>query len=231
MKKNSKLLAVLRLLVRLLFALLTHIEVEGLENVPQQGGAILAANHLGRLDSPLVYIVVCRDNLTGLVAEKYQNKPFFRWLVNLVGGIWINRQQADFRALREAREYLQKGGMLGIAPEGTRSRTGALMPAKTGVAYLADKADVPIIPVGITGTEKAFHELYRLRRPRLKVRFGRPFKLPPLRHDDRSSSLKENTDEIMCQIAILLPPAYRGVYAGHPRLHELESNLPYTEFS
>ena len=231
MKKNSKMLSVLRSVVQFLFAVLARVEVEGLENVPQQGGGILAANHLGRLDSPLVLIVVRRDNLTGLVAEKYQNKPFFRWLVNQVGGIWINRQQADFRALREAREYLQNGGMLGIAPEGTRSTTGALMPAKTGVAYLADKADVPIIPVGITGTEKTFHELYRLRRPHLKVRFGRPFKLPPLRRDDRSGSLKQNTDEIMCQIAILLPPAYRGVYAGHPRLQELERNLPRTKFS
>jgi 1-acyl-sn-glycerol-3-phosphate acyltransferase len=231
MKKNSMMLIVLSSVIRFLFAVLARVEVEGLENVPRQGGAILAANHLGRLDSPLVYTVVRRDNLTGLVAEKYQNKPFFRWLVNLVGGIWINRQQADFRALREAREYLQQGGMLGIAPEGTRSTTGALTPAKTGVAYLADKADVPIIPVGITGTEKAFHELFRLRRPRLKVRFGRPFKLPPLKRDDRSGSLKQNTDEIMCQIAFLLPLAYRGAYTGHPRLQELESNLPHAEFS
>jgi len=213
--------AALRSIIRFLFNLLTHIEVEGLDNIPTSGGAILSANHLGRLDSAFVFMFLEREDASGLVADKYKRYILLRPLIDAVGGIWINRDEADFQALRVARQYLQNGGMLGIAPEGTRSKTGALMPAKTGVAYLADKAGVPIIPVGITGTEKAFRELFRIRRPRLTVHFGKPFSLPRLERGERSANLRANTDEIMCRIAALLPEEYRGVYRDHPRLVEL----------
>lgn len=214
----------LRAVVGFLFRLLTRMEVEGLENLPVEGGAILAANHLSRLDAAFVFILLDRQDVTGLVADKYITHPFFRWLVNAAGGIWLNRDSADFSALREARDYLNRGSMLGIAPEGTRSRTGALAQAKTGVAYLAEKVKAPIVPVAITGTEKAFHELFRLRRPRLTIRFGKAFTLPPLERGERSVGLKRNTDEIMCQIAALLPEEYRGVYKEHERLKELLSH-------
>ena len=209
-----------RAVIKFIFTILSRIEVTGMENVPVQGGAILSSNHLGRLDSALIFTLLERQDATGLVADKYKSKPFFRWLINLVNPIWINRESADFQALREAREYLQKGGLLGIAPEGTRSRTGALIQAKTGVAYLADRAKVPIVPIAITGTENAFGELGRLHRPLLTVRFGQPFTLPLLDRQDRSAALQRNTDEIMCRIAAMLPPQYRGVYADHPRLKE-----------
>jgi len=211
----------LRLVLRLLFRWLCRVEVIGLENVPRQGGAILAVNHLSRLDPPLVYAVLDRDDATALVAEKYQRYPWFRWVINLVKGIWIHRGEADLSALREARQYLQGGGLLGVAPEGTRSRTGALMAAKTGVAYLADKAGVPVIPVAISGTEKAIAQLLCLRRPHLRIQFGRPLFLPPIEREHREAALRRNTDEIMCAIAAMLPPQYRGVYADHPRLQEL----------
>jgi 1-acyl-sn-glycerol-3-phosphate acyltransferase len=211
----------LRSFVRFLFALLTHLEAEGLENIPSEGSAILAANHLSRVDSPLVFALIEREDVTGLVADKYQNNLFLRPLIEGVGGIWINREQADFQALRAALEFLQEGGLLGIAPEGTRSRTGALRQAKTGVAYLADKAKVPIVPIAIWGTENTFNELKYFRRAHIKVRVGKPFWLPPLDRNDRSSALKGNTDELVCRIAALLPFEYRGVYADHPRLREI----------
>lgn len=211
----------LRAIVRKLFTLFSRLEVTGLENVPLQGGYILATNHLGRLDAPMVFATVDRDDCTALVADKYKTNPFFSWLVVTVKGIWINREDADIHALREARSFLQAGGILGIAPEGTRSRTGALEPAKTGVAYLADKAGVAVIPVAITGSETAAHSLLRLRRPCLTIRYGMPLKLPPIPRSDRDAALQSNTDEIMCRIAAMLPPANRGAYASHPRLLEL----------
>ena len=212
--------AFLRSLFRFLFSVLTRLEVEGLENVPPQGGVILASNHLALLDAPLVFILLERQDATGLVADKHKKNFLLHWLVNSVHGIWINRESADFQALREARGYLMKGGIVGIAPEGTRSRTGHLMPAKTGVAYLAEKACVPIVPVAIFGSEKIFHQLLRLRRAFIKVRFGEPFLLPPLDRRDRNEALRRNTDEIMCRIAVMLPQSYRGVYHDHPRLSE-----------
>lgn len=213
--------AFLRSIFRFIFALISHIESEGFEHIPERGGAILASNHLALIDSPLVFILIERNDATGLVADKHKKNPLLRLLVNSINGIWINREAADLQALKAARYYLNAGGLVGIAPEGTRSKTGALMRAKTGVAYLADKADVPIIPVAIAGSDKFVRELRRLRRPRLTVRLGEPFKLPPLERADRSASLQRNTDEIMCRIADLLPHVYHGVYADHPRLRTL----------
>lgn len=213
--------AFLRSLMRLLFRLLTHLEVDGIENLPQEGGCIVTPNHLSALDPVLIFALIGREDITGLVAKKHHKNLFYRLVVNIVHGIWLNREEADTHALRAASDHLQKGGMLGISPEGTRSKTGALIPAKTGVAYLADKAGVPILPVAIIGTETGVKQLLRFHRPHLIVRFGQLFKLDPIDRTDRNGSLKRNTDEIMCHIAALLPPQYRGVYSEHPRLKEL----------
>jgi 1-acyl-sn-glycerol-3-phosphate acyltransferase len=221
MNMKPTLRAILRSVIRFLFALLTQINVEGLENVPQQGSAILAANHQGLIDSRLIFSLIERSDVTGLVADKYKTKPILPWLVTIVDGIWINREEADAHALRAAWDYLKRGGLLGIAPEGTRSHTGALIRAKTGVAFLADKAGVPIVPIAIAGTEKIFAELLHLRRPLLMIHFGQAFRLPPLERSERNAGLQRNTDEIMCRIAAMLPLEYRGEYVDHPRLKEL----------
>ncbi len=211
----------LRSIVRVLFKHLSHLEVVGLDNLPADSSYILAVNHLGRLDAPLVFSLVERERLSALVADKYQSSPFFRWIVNQVNGIWINRDEADIRALKAARDYLNAGGVLGIAPEGTRSQTGKLQEAKTGVAYLADKANVPVIPVGICGTQMALTELLKFRRPKIRIVFGEPLKLEPINRSTRAANLQRNSDEIMCRIAALLPSEYHGVYQDHPRLQAL----------
>ncbi len=221
MEKNLRKRAWLRKVIWFLFKFLSHVHVNGLKNIPREGGAILASNHLGRLDAPLGFCLLERQDATSLVADKYKKSLFFRWIVDATGGIWINREDADLQAMRAARDLLKQGGLLGIAPEGTRSRNGKLGPAKTGVAYLADKVDVPIIPIAIHGTEKAFQELFRFRRPHLYVHFGEPFFLSPLDRKDREAGMQRNTDEIMCRIAAMLPQNYRGVYEKHPRLGEL----------
>jgi 1-acyl-sn-glycerol-3-phosphate acyltransferase len=168
-----------------------------------------------------VFALIDRPEVTALVADKYKKMPFFRWFINRVGGIWLNRDEADVQALRAARDHLKSGGVLGIAPEGTRSRTGALIPAKTGVAYLAEKAGVPIFPAAIYGTEDAMYKILRFHRPKIYVQFGEPFIVTPFHRGERSAALQKYTDEIMARIAAMLPPDYRGVYAGHSRLQEL----------
>ena len=219
--------AILRSLIRFLFVTLTRLDLEGLEHIPGQGPAILAANHVSLIDAPLVFMLLRRSDATGLVADKYLKNPFLRWLVNRVKGIWINRESADFRALRQAVEYLKQGGLLGIAPEGTRSRSSTLTPAKTGVAFLAEKAFqatgecVPVVPLAISGTERVFHALAHLRRGGVRVRAGEPFLLPPIGRDGRGQALQRNTDEIMCRIAAMLPTSYRGAYVEHARVREL----------
>ncbi len=204
-----------------LFKNLTRLEVVGLRNVPHQGGFILATNYLSYLDPPLVFALLDRADVTALAADKYKEHLIIRWIIDACDGIWINREEADIDALRQARAYLQGGGLLGIAPEGTCSRTGALISGKTGAAYLADRAGVPVVPVAVSGTEAAFQWARGLRRPPIRIQFGEPFCLPPVERRSREDDLQRNTDEIMCRIAAMLPEKYRGVYAEHPRLKEL----------
>ena len=206
---------------RVLFLLLTRVQVTGLQHLPEEGGYIAAANHLSVIEVPLVYCLIKRNDVTGLVAKKHQKNIFFRWIIYLLDGIWLNREEIDTRALRTARDHLMNGGVLGIAPEGTRSQTGALIEAKTGVAFLADQAKVPIVPVAVAGTWKITSEIITLKRPRIFVNFGQPFTLPPVDRKNRERDLKSNTEEIMCQLAALLPPENRGIYATHPRVQEL----------
>lgn len=211
----------LRRVLRFLFYAICRVELVGVENIPQEGGVLGAANHLGRLDGPFIYAVMPREDVSALAADKYKKNPFFRWVLDSARVIWLNRENPDPNTLKTAIQFLRNGGILGIAPEGTRSKTGAMIPGKPGVAYLATKAEVPLLPVAVTGTEKAFRELFRFRRPHLKLVFGKTFTLPPLDRKNRDESLQRNADEIMCHIALLLPASYRGVYADHPRFKEL----------
>ncbi|HEY58244.1 MAG TPA: 1-acyl-sn-glycerol-3-phosphate acyltransferase [Anaerolineae bacterium] len=203
-----------------LFRWLTRVEVEGWVRIPHQGGALLAVNHLSRLDPPLIFVLCERHDLTALVAEKYRHWPIIRQMVDTVDGIWINRFAPDAQALRRALRHLRGGGMLGIAPEGTRSKTGGLMRGKPGVVYLAALSGVPIVPIAIYGTERWWHQWLRCRRPVIFVRVGEPFVVGRLPDENRDAWLQEKADEVMLRIAALLPPEYRGVYARHPRLRE-----------
>ena len=214
---------VLRLLLMLFFRLFTRLEVDGLANLPPSGGFLVASNHLGRVDVALVYHLLDRRDVYLLVAEKYRKYAIFRWLVKHTDAVFVERFGADFRALREMLNRLRSGGVLVIAPEGTRSPTGALIEGRPGGSYLAVKAGVPVLPVAVTGTQdrQVLKQFSRLGRPSLKVRVGKPFTLPPIEASNREAALQTDTEEIMCRIAALLPADYRGVYADHPRLRRL----------
>lgn len=210
-------------LIWIIFKTIARIQVTGMENVPTSGGFVVASNHVGRLDAPLVYYLLnCRD-ITLLVAEKYQKVALFRWAVRQLDAVFIDRFNPDIHALRIALARLKAGGVLVLAPEGTRSKSGQLNEARSGTSYLATKVGAPIIPVGVTGSEDAavVSRLKRLRRLDLSVHIGEPFTLPRLPAGDREAALERYTDEIMCRIAALLPDDHRGHYRGHPRLQEL----------
>jgi 1-acyl-sn-glycerol-3-phosphate acyltransferase len=212
-----------RFLINILVRLLTRLEITGLEYLPPSGSYIVVANHIGRLEVAVVYYVLDRPDIIMLVAEKYKENALFRWFVKRLDGIYIDRFNADLVALRETLNRLQKGGVLVMAPEGTRSPTGALMEGRAGASYLAAKSGVPVIPVGVTGTRdrEVVFNFKHLRRTKVVATIGAPFTLPPLKGKGREEQLKGYTDEIMCRIAALLPEGNRGVYAEHPRLMEL----------
>jgi 1-acyl-sn-glycerol-3-phosphate acyltransferase len=211
-----------KILTRLL-NLLAKVEFQGTEHLPQEGGLIIATNHMSRADSLLLLINPARTDITALVADKYQKYPVFNWVLRTAGVVWLDRDKADFTAFRVAADLLKSGVALGIAPEGTRSQSGELLEGKPGSVLLAQKANVPIVPVGLAGTEKFFRYIFTLRRPKITIRFGPSFTIPPIDRDNRDAWLQNSTDEIMARIAVLLPPKYWGFYKDHPRVKELLS--------
>lgn len=206
---------------RVLGWLFLRQEVRGLENIPKQGPYLIVVNHLGIADPPLIFINVWQQ-LTMFAADKWKKAPGIRQLAEAAGVIWVARGEADLSAIKAALAILKSGRPLGMAPEGTRSPTRALQPGKTGAAYLADRTGVLIVPIGISGSERLTENLRRLRRTPVRFVVGRPFHLPP-NGRAKGAVLDDYTTEIMCRIAALLPPEYRGVYADHPLLQKLLS--------
>lgn len=209
-----------RIMDRLIHAVCrpTYINIE---NLPAEGAVIIATNHNSRMDTLLLFINPKRTDVTALVADKYKKYPLFRWILDTGGVIWLDRENADFGAVRAAVAALNKGLALGIAPEGTRSTTFQLLEGKSGTALVALRADVPIVPVGIAGSENIFRKIFTFQNPKVDIRFGKPFRLEPLDRERRSEQMQEYTDEIMCRIAAQLPEKYHGHYRGHPRVKEI----------
>ena len=225
-------LRIVRAIARVVLRVIARIEIIG-DITGRESNFIIAANHVGRLEAFLVILLADRDDVVLILAEKYKKYAFWRYVAAKVDGIWVNRFDADFAALRAVLKRLQNGDVVAVAPEGTRSPTEALLPGKPGAAYLAAKSGLPIIPIGVVGTEDRVvkYRLKRLRKLDITVRIGQPFRLPPLPRAGREEWLQSQTDEIMCRIASLLPPDHRGVYADHPRLRELlqESDSHFPE--
>jgi 1-acyl-sn-glycerol-3-phosphate acyltransferase len=215
----------LRSIVRFIMNIIAEVEIHGVEKLPQ-GNVIIAANHLGRLDTATLLYILDREDLIMPVAEKYKNHPLYGAIGRAANAIWLNRFEADYSALREILARMEKGGMLVIAPEGTRSKTEALQEARLGVAFLASKSGYPVLPVSVTGTEdrSIVENLKHFRRSKIVVRAGDAFKIEIPKGKGREQAMREATDEIMCRIGAILPEKYRGVYTDHPRLQELLNN-------
>ncbi len=203
---------VLRIMATIVSRLTSRAEVVGVENIPSEPPYLLVTNHLSAFDIPLLASIFPHP-VRALAAIEHKSNLLFAPILLASGAVWVRRGEVDRQALRKALEVLERGEVLGLAPEGTRaSESHALQEGKAGAAYVASRADVPIVPVGIAGTEKIKHGLLRLRRARVRVTIGEPFRLPDTSRP-RGPELHEYTDRIMHRIAELLPEAYRGVYS------------------
>ena len=211
-----------RSIVRFVMGIIAEVEVVGEENLPQ-GNVLVASNHLGRLDTAALLCVVDREDIIMAVAEKYKDHFLYGAIGRAVNAIWLNRFEADFAALREILVRMQKGGLMVIAPEGTRSKTESLQQGKMGAAFLANKSGYPVLPVALTGTEDrgVVENLKKFRRSKIKIVIGKPLTIEVPKGKGREEALHQATDEIMCQIAAMLPEKYRGVYKDYPRVKEL----------
>lgn len=200
-----------KMIFNLIFRLLARVEIVGVENVPLKGPYIIICNHIHRFDPPLLLIAL-PVRMTVLAANKYRHHPLFGPFLSSMGAIYVRRGEVDRQALRACLDVLRRGGIIGMAPEGTRSPTGGLQEGHTGVAYLASRAEAPILPVAVTGTEKVLPSLKRLRRAQVKAVIGEPFTLLITETKAKGKQLKEFTELIMRRLADMLPEEYRGVY-------------------
>jgi 1-acyl-sn-glycerol-3-phosphate acyltransferase len=212
-----------RWLIIIILNLIADVEVHDADNVPASGGFVLATNHIGIIDIAMFHYVFDRYDMFIPVAEKWEKTWWIRALGRELNFLFVDRFNPDVKAMRKMMGLMETGNSLVIAPEGTRSRTGALIEGKAGVAYLAARSGFPVVPAAITGTEDKviLGNVKRLRKSKITLTTGTPFNLPPLPKENRDAALKTYIDEIMCQIAALLPERYRGVYAQHPRLEAL----------
>ncbi len=197
--------------LKALFALVARLDVEGSEQLYRPGPFIVACNHLTRWDPPLIYIFrPPGSQMVPVANEKWRKVWFIRWVFDSMNAVWLKNGEADRQTIREMTDRLKKGWPIGLAPEGTRSKTHQLQKAKPGVAWLARVSGVPVIPFAVWGVENIEPSLKRLRRADVHVRVGQPIEVT------RDMDLQASTDQIMRAIAALLPERYRGVYALTP---------------
>lgn len=197
---------------KLLLALFANFKVIGKENIPEPP-YIVSSNHMSFMDIPAV-IATFPYGVVGLAARKYKD-TWREKMFTIASLIWVTQFSADRDAIRSAITVLKDGWIMGIAPEGTRSKVKALIPGTGGTAFVATRANVPIVPVGISGTEKMFHR----PRPNVTMTIGKPLRFPEGRAT--GEDLDRYTEQIMCAIAALLPEKYHGAYAGNPLIAEM----------
>ena len=190
-----------------------RIEDAELKRVPPEGPLILVANHISFLEAPINILRLAPRPITGFSKIENWDNRFYKFLFTLWDLIPITRGEVDRQAFRQAQEALKQNKILAIAPEGTRSQNATLQRGFPGVVILALRSDTPIIPIVAFGHENFNENIRRLKRTDYKLRVGASFRLVagngPISRDVR----QQMADEIMYQIAALLPPQYRGVYS------------------
>jgi 1-acyl-sn-glycerol-3-phosphate acyltransferase len=201
----------LPVLARILVVALTRCKVNGLQNFPRQGPALIVVNHLGDADV-MLGLAFFPTSVEALAKMELYEFPLLGGIMHAYGVIWVHRGQPDRRAIQAVRQGLVQGRLVGIAPEGRESVTGGLEEGTGGAAYLALKANVPLVPVTFTGTEnnRFYPNLKRLRRTEVSLTIGPTFRLEKL--PDRRESIRLGTLSIMERLAVQLPPEYQGVY-------------------
>lgn len=196
--------------------LLWGARIEGIEHLPRTGPFIVATNHCSNLD-PLM-MGWATGNQIGRVVHfmakiEMRRWPIIGWLATQSGVYFVRRGERDRAAQRFSLEALAAGKPIAMFPEGTRSRDGRLKSGKSGAALIAMRSGAPIVPAGISGTQRIFPGRSRWPRPtRVVIRFGKPFTLDhvPAGRLDREA-LVAGTERIMAAIEELLPPEQRRV--------------------
>lgn len=223
--------------VKTVLDIATRVHMHPVAEVPWNGPLIVTINHVNSLDAPMLLTYLQPRPITPLGKEELWQSTLSRILMNHWGGIPIRRGEADMAALKASREALKRDRILAIAPEGTRSENGQLQQGKPGVLLLAMRSGVPILPLAHYGGENIFDNLRRLRRTDFHIVSGHSFTLDMHGQKPDRELRQLVADEIMYQLAALLPEKYRGYYADMSKATEQylsfvpggHSNLVYAD--
>lgn len=199
-----------------LLHLFVRIEVDKLAQIPAKGPLLLFTNHINFLEGPIVYTDLQHRHerdLTGFAKIEFWNNPVTAFLFETWDTIPLRRGEADLSAIKGAVARIKAGAVFAMAPEGTRSHDAKLRRAHPGIAMLGYMSGAPIIPFAGYGHEKYVSDIKRFRRPTYNLVVGKPFRLDAGGRRVKGDMRQEMADEIMYQLAELLPEQYRGEYA------------------
>lgn len=202
-----------------------RVDDAAVRHIPSRGPLLIVVNHVNFLDVPVLYTCLVPRPMAGFAKVETWDNPFLGYLADIWQAIPVQRGEVDRTALRQGLDVLQRGDILAIAPEGTRSGDGQLQRAYPGVTLLALQSAAPILPVVYYGHENFRQNLRHLRRTDFHVAVGRPFTLAAGDQRVTHAIRQEMTDQILGQMAALLPPQYRGVYAA-----QVDAPAPYVRF-
>jgi 1-acyl-sn-glycerol-3-phosphate acyltransferase len=187
------------------------------QKIPMHGPLIIISNHTGQLEVPLVFAHLQPRSVTGWAKVETWDNWFLNRIFNIWGIIPVRRGEADINALKKALRALQEGHIFGIAPEGTRNRTGRLQRALPGTVILAMRSGATIIPLAHWGGENFLSNLKRFKRTDFHIRVGEPFKVDVNGAKVTGELRQAIVDEMMYCLAELLPQEYRGEYSDLSR--------------
>ena len=200
-------------LVKIGTSILCRIDAPDLYKLPMRGPLIVYSNHTGQIEVAVFFGHLQPRPITGWAKVESWDNAFLNWLFNIWGLIPVRRGEADTSALRKAKAALEQGYLFGIAPEGTRNKTGRLKRAHPGAVMLATHAGgVPLIPLVHWGGENFLKNLARLKRTDFHIRVGEPICLDIEGVRMTKEIRQQIVDEMMYHLAELLPQEYRGEY-------------------
>jgi 1-acyl-sn-glycerol-3-phosphate acyltransferase len=194
-------------------SLICRVDADQLKRVPYRGPLLLVINHINFLEAPILYTHAQPRPMKGFAKIETWDSPFLGPLFSIWGSIPVRRGEADVTAFREGVAALKEGYILGISPEGTRSGHGRLQKGHAGMVTIALLSGAPLLPIVHFGGEKYRENLRKLKRTDFTVVVGEPFKLKSDGRKTTSSEREKMAEEIMYQMAKLLPPTYRGEYS------------------
>jgi 1-acyl-sn-glycerol-3-phosphate acyltransferase len=197
--------------VRGILRIICKIDGNELKNIPEHGPLLIIVNHINFLEVPIISTRLLPREFYGLTKQETWNNPFFRILADNWGGIPINRSNPAITTMRTAEKVLKENKILFIAPEGTRSSDGKLRQGNSGIASIAIRTNTTILPIAHFGGEDFWQNIKKSRRTRITFKVGTPIKIKS--DDPLTKQLKrEVTDQLMYEIAELLPIKNRGFY-------------------